>query len=294
MAVSEDVRAYYAGFAEREWTRLERAADGEIEFVVTCAALERYLPPSGRVLDVGGGPGRYTLWLAERGYRVTLADLSPALLAIAQQRIGSASPEVGERVEAIVEADARDLSAWTAGAFDAVLCLGPFYHLPAPSDQAQVAAELRRVLAPGGVVFAALMPRLAFVRRSLSLPDERRHLLEPDFLERVLDEGVFLNDVPGRFTQGAGVEPSAVGPFFAGCGFESLALLSAESLTVGLESELPALLGDPALAPLVRQLAVEHAVDPSLLGLARHLLYVGRRRWLVAGGSRRRTAAGGR
>src|SRR5438874_1992473 len=149
----EEVKAYYAGFAEREWARLDNPADGQLEFAVTCDVLARHLPVGARVLDLGGGPGRYAIWLAEHEYRVTLADA-----------------------------------------------------------------------------------------------DERRHLLDAGFLERVLGDGVFVNDVPGRFTQGYGVRLGEVEPFFARFGFEQLALLSAESVTVGLESELPALLGDPELA----------------------------------------------
>jgi len=205
VAVSEAVRAYYAQFGEREWTRLQHAADGQIEFAVTRQALLRYLPPHARVLDLGGGPGRYTIWLAEHGHRVTLADLSPELLAIARERIRQAG--VGGHVEAVVEADARDLRAWRDGVFDAVVCLGPFYHLPDPTDRARAAGELGRVLASGGVAFVALMPRLAFLRRTLALADERRRLLEPGFVARVLEDGVFSNDVPGRFTFGYGARP---------------------------------------------------------------------------------------
>jgi SAM-dependent methyltransferase len=275
VAVSEAVRAYYAQFGEREWTRLQDAADGQVEFAVTCQTLLQYLASPARVLDLGGGPGRYTIWLAEHGHQVTLADLSPELLAIARQRIHAAG--VGGHVEAVVEADARDLRTWPDAAFDAVLCLGPFYHLPDPTDRARAAAELGRVLAPGGLAFVALVPRLAFLRRTLALADERRHLFEPGFVARVLEDGVFSNDVPGRFTTGYGARTEEIGPFFAGFGFEQLTLLSAESLTVGLEAILPELLGDARLREIVLQLAVQAAADPSILGLARHLLYVGRR-----------------
>src|SRR5262245_57579099 len=70
------VRNYYAQFGEREWLRLTNAEDGAVEFAVTCHALASYLPKHGRILDIGGGPGRYTIWLAQRGYTVVLADLS--------------------------------------------------------------------------------------------------------------------------------------------------------------------------------------------------------------------------
>jgi SAM-dependent methyltransferase len=104
------VRDYYAQFGEREWLRLANAEDGAIEFALTCHALSTCLPKQGRILDIGGGPGRYTIWLAERGYRVVLADLSPDLLDIAKVKIDEAG--VGSNVESIGVADARDLKAW--------------------------------------------------------------------------------------------------------------------------------------------------------------------------------------
>src|SRR5258708_804802 len=102
---TQAVQAYYANSAEREWQRLT-TNEGAVEFAVNTHFLTVYLPHSARVLDIGGGPGRYTLWLTERQHRVVLADLSPALLAIARERV--AADLNGGRIEAIVEADARD------------------------------------------------------------------------------------------------------------------------------------------------------------------------------------------
>src|SRR5215212_6553355 len=136
---NDAVRAYYASFGEREWQRLTNPDDGAVEFALTKHFLARFLPSSGRILDLGGEPGRYTIWLAEQGYQVVLADLSPELLALARTQIAAAG--VDQQVEAVVEADACDLSRWPDASFDAVLCLGPFYHLPNPIDRARAAQE---------------------------------------------------------------------------------------------------------------------------------------------------------
>src|SRR5205085_5156143 len=61
----EEVKAYYAGFAEREWARLDNPADGQLEFAVTCDVLARHLPVGARGLDLGGGPARYALGIAQ-------------------------------------------------------------------------------------------------------------------------------------------------------------------------------------------------------------------------------------
>lgn len=268
-----EVRRYYEAFGEREWQRLESPTDGVIEFAVTCHALAKHLPAAGRVLDLGGGPGRYTLWLAERGYRVVLADLSPTLLAIARERVRD-SP-AGAHVEAIVEANACDLSRWDDDTFDAVLALGPFYHLPDSADRERAAAELHRVLRPGGVAFVALMPRYAFLRRTLAIPDERHHLADPAFVQRLLEDGVFINDVPGRFTGGYGVRPEEAGPFFERYGFTTRTLLACEGFVPDLQDALAQMQQEDAVAyQHTLELILHTAADPSILGMSAHLLYV--------------------
>jgi SAM-dependent methyltransferase len=273
----DDVRAYYAGFGEREWARLTTASmDGVIEFDITTRTVQAHLPSGARVLDIGGGPGRYAIWLAEQGHRVVLADLSPNLLQIAQREIARAG--VAHMVEEIVEADACDLSRWPDASFDAALCLGPFYHLPDPADRRRATSELARVVRPDGAVFVALMPRLAFLRRTLSVPDERHHLAQPEFVARLLDHGVFLNDVPGRFTAGYGVRPEEVAPFFEVHGFATIVLLATEGITSGLGEALAALAAsDPQTYRVTLELIIRTASEPSILGLCHHLLYVGRR-----------------
>jgi SAM-dependent methyltransferase len=275
--VSKDaVRAYYASFGEREWQRLTNPDDGAIEFALTKQLLARYLPPSGRILDLGGGPGRYTIWLAERGYQVVLADLSPELLAIARTQIVAAG--VDQQVEAIVEADACDLSRWPGASFDAVLCLGPFYHLPDPADRARAATELARVLRPGGIAAVAFMPRYALLRRTLALADERQHLSAPRWLERLLQHGIFENDIPGRFTHGYGAHPVEIGPFFAHYGLQMLTLAASEGIAGGIQAEVADMVAaDPGVRDIALDILVETATDPSILGMASHLLYIGQR-----------------
>lgn len=271
---SDAVRAYYASFGEREWARLENPDDGAVEFAVTCHTLATYLPPNARVLDIGGGPGRYTIWLAQRGHRAVLADLSPELLSIARSKIDQAG--VGVMVEEIVEADACDLSHWADDSFDAVLCLGPFYHLPDPQDRHRAATELGRVLRPEGLAFVAFMPRYAFLRRTLAISDERRHLTQPDFVARLLEDGVFINNIPGRFTNGYGVRPEEVAPFFEQYGFSALVLLGTESVIADIQRALFELAtSDPVAYQAAFDIIVRVASDPSILGMAVHLLYVG-------------------
>src|SRR5919106_917943 len=75
LVATEDarMRAYYEQGKERD--RLA-GSKGALEFERTTEILQRRMPPApAAVADIGGGPGRYALWLAELGYTVQHRDL---------------------------------------------------------------------------------------------------------------------------------------------------------------------------------------------------------------------------
>jgi len=139
---------------------LERLAGGSsrIEFARTKELLERHLPEvPARVLDVGGGPGAYAIWLAGRGYEVTLVDPVPMHVSEAAARAArSAHPFTAGL------GDARDLEQGD-GTFDVVLLFGPLYHLPDRADRRRALAEAARVVHPGGIIAAAAISRFASI-----------------------------------------------------------------------------------------------------------------------------------
>ena len=106
--------------------------------------------------DVGGGAGAYAFWLANQGYDVHLVDLSPRLVELAIER----DRKAGGVLASITEGDARDLPV-PDGHADAVLLLGPLYHLTDAMDRAQALSEAVRILAPGGLLFVACITRWA-------------------------------------------------------------------------------------------------------------------------------------
>src|SRR5580698_1083301 len=147
MEIDAEILAHYA--EGREHDRLTSGLS--LELLRTQVLLERFLPaPPARVLDVGGASGVYASWLSRHGYQVRLID--PVPLHLEQARAdGRFSVAAG---------DARSL-AEEDGSYDAVLLLGPLYHLTERADRIRALAEARRVTRPGGIVAAAVISRYA-------------------------------------------------------------------------------------------------------------------------------------
>jgi ubiquinone/menaquinone biosynthesis C-methylase UbiE len=265
----ERVRAYYESRGESEWHRLALPFDGAIEWELHRRTFERFLPPGARVLDLGGGPGRWTVWLAQRGHRVVLADLSPAMLEIARREIAAAG--VSDRVDAIAEADARDLARWPRESFGAVVALGPFYHLVAAADRERAARECRRVLDPGGWLFATVMPRYGWLVQQLLVRGSegiRR-------AEAILDDGV-CRGAAGSLADAYLFRPEEVAPFFEAHGFRTEALLASQGFLALVQEQVAELQErDEAAHAALLDMAAATAADPSIHGVAGHLLYVG-------------------
>lgn len=170
---------HYKGGVERR--RLVLGGDA-LELVRTWELLEPLLPPPpARILDVGGGPGVYAARLAASGYEVKLVDVHPLHVEQARDH-GTFEAELG---------DARRLDEPDEST-DAVLLLGPLYHLTERDDRIRALAEARRVVRPGGLVAAAAISRYA----SLLDGARRGFLADPRFVaivERDLREGQHRN-----------------------------------------------------------------------------------------------------
>jgi ubiquinone/menaquinone biosynthesis C-methylase UbiE len=141
-----------------EDARLWVPGKGDLVRLRTWDIFDRYLPPNGRIVDVGGGTGTHAAHLAEAGYEVTLVDPIQIHLDMALERARSSEDWTFE----VHRGDATELPADEASC-DAVLLMGPLYHLIDPTDRQAALRETRRVLRPGGVILAEVICRHAWV-----------------------------------------------------------------------------------------------------------------------------------
>jgi ubiquinone/menaquinone biosynthesis C-methylase UbiE len=268
---ANEIAAFYALGLERD--RLS-AGTGALELVRTQALLDRYLPaPPADVADVGGGPGRYAIWLAERGYRVHLVD--PVELHIRQAEAEATRRPMAALASAEV-GDARALR-FPDHSVDVVLLLGPLYHLPDRRDRAQALAEARRVCRKGGLVIAAAISRFASTLDGLR--------------SGYIEDAAFAAVAAADRRDGQHRNPTGNPAYFTTAYLHRAEELASECRDAGLIHEALLAVEGPAwllpdvearLADAHRRMVLLDALaaieaEPTLLGASAHLLCVSRR-----------------
>ncbi|MGZ4339001.1 MAG: class I SAM-dependent methyltransferase [Gaiellaceae bacterium] len=142
--------SFYDAYGDREWTRFDDGRTPPASLATHLHYLGRFVRAGDRVLDIGCGPGRFTLELARLGARTVAADLSPGQLELHRAHV----PD--DAVEARVVADVVDLSQFGDRSFDAAVCYGgPLSYVM--EDAPRAVAELVRVTKPGGHVLVSVM-----------------------------------------------------------------------------------------------------------------------------------------
>lgn len=158
--MSMDPEQYYNQIGMEEWNRSDEKFLNSLEHRNTLPYMEKYLPEKGRVLDAGGASGKYAVWLAEKGYDVTLVDISEEQLDIAEEKLEERG--LLDKVD-IKKGDIRDLE-FEDETFDAVLCLGgPLSHVIDGKERESAAKELVRVAKQDSPVFVSVMGFYAMI-----------------------------------------------------------------------------------------------------------------------------------
>jgi SAM-dependent methyltransferase len=263
-------RHYAAQGLELEVVRLERYSPAEL--AITQRYLERYVPAGVLVADVGVGVGHYAELLARRGCALHLVDIAEGLLEATERRLAGAG--LAHAVRGVHRASATDLHCFEDASLGAVLMLGPLYHLRDPADRRRAVSEAWRILQPGGVLLAAGINRLAYLRELLrEYPEES--VPRREFHRRFLSDGRLDPEHAPPIGYAHLTTVAEFRALFAD-GFDELALVGTESFAAVWQTALPDLSGEAREAWL--DLIEATGRTPEGIGQSDHFLFVGRRR----------------
>lgn len=263
MASEEDILLHYEDRYDED-IRLTKDGVGQLELIRTQQILRRHLPAApATVLDVGGGPGVYAYWLDAEGYEVELIDIVPRHIRQATER--------GVRARL---GDARKLPQ-ADNTQDAVLLLGPLYHLQERDDRLTALAEATRVARPGAPVLAAAISRYAPAIDGL----DSGFFDNPEFvslLGPVTETGRHHNptDNPNYFTTSFFHLPEELESEMLDAGLDNVEVLAVEGIG-WVASDLDERMSRPQDRDSLIELLESLETAPSILGASPHLLGVG-------------------
>jgi SAM-dependent methyltransferase len=266
-AIPPEITAHYEEYDER--SRLQDG-DGQLEEARTRLLIERHIPaPPAVVLDIGGGPGVYAGWLAAAGYTVHLRDPMPRHI---EEALNDDQPD--RPLASAATGDARHLDFADESA-DAVLLLGPLYHLTDLEDRLVALREARRVLRPGGVVLAAAVSRFASALdglwRNLIADPEFRSILDAD-----LTDGQHRNPTDNRtyWTTAYLHRPDGLRAELDEAGFARSEVLAVEGIG-WIMPDFDERWAEPANRQHILDIVARTEREPAILGASQHLLGVG-------------------
>ncbi len=271
--VAEEILSYYE--QGKEDGRLSNTPEGKLEFARTKDLLLRFLPkPPAVVYDVGGGPGMYATWLAALGYEVHLLDPVPLHL---QQAMEASEKQPDHPISEFLLQDAREIMLGGETA-DAVLLMGPLYHLPNPNDRRWALSESLRVLKSRGVLLAVGISRFASVLDGL----KRKLVDDPEYVEIMTNDlatGEHLNtSTTGQdyFTTSYLHPPTEFRRELANAGFQNTELYAIEG-PAWMLSELGHYMDGKEKTEALLALIKSIESETSLIGASAHILAVGRK-----------------
>jgi ubiquinone/menaquinone biosynthesis C-methylase UbiE len=142
--ISRNIEAFYNQASEE--TRLNKGM-GVFEFERIKTLIEKYIPSQpSKIIDVGGGTGKYSEWLAQNGHQVHLIEPVRKHLKLAKGRSNKLKNKFS-----VHSGESRNLD-FSSNYADLVILHGPLYHLQNKVDRSTSIREAKRVVKPDGII----------------------------------------------------------------------------------------------------------------------------------------------
>jgi ubiquinone/menaquinone biosynthesis C-methylase UbiE len=272
MEEQEVVAAAYDAGVEDEFQRLTNIPFGEVEYELTTELLGRFIQPGSSVADIGCGPGRYAEHLLNRGCRVGAVDLSGRSLQVFLKRV---PPAFSGSILFSEKGCATNLHFIEDKSFDAVLLMGPLYHLSQENDRQQAVKECLRILKPGGHIFATFVSPYPKLKPMLELRSE--DLMDSSYMLQFSEPATTMTMFKGYELPEVRYWPAAAKMLMQSIGFTTVQVRNLDGICqyAKRHCEQTDVTGKSVAAVLdVMRKTCDH---PDLIGMTTQYLYVGRK-----------------
>lgn len=259
----------YYNYDFDEWGRLQKH---RIEFEITKRTLDKFIPEGASVLDVGGGPGRYSIYLAQKGHEVTLVDLCEKMVEQAAEH----SKEAGVELKGCIQGNVLDLNKILPDKeYDAILCMGPIYHLLEENQREKAINQCMGLLKKGGTLIVSFISAYAPIVDCLKAYPQNIGQLKSSLL-RYLEDGRHDSRVEEGFTDAYFFDPEQIEKFMSRFRLETLKIMAVEGLGAIAEEKLMQLKEED----FQDWLDVLETISSNQVvwGSCEHMLYIGRKR----------------
>jgi len=268
----DKVKEYYENRVEKEWDRLDRY---KMEYYITLKILDKHIRGKNlKICDIGGGPGKYSMFLAKQKHRVMLFDLSEKNIEYAK----TLAQKKKIKLDKFVVGNAINLHMFKDESFDVVLLMGPLYHLISEIHRKQAIAEARRILTKNGLIFASFINPLEFVRfiaqHKPKWAKKNSEIIDKVIKYGILEDSVNLNGAT-YLTRMFFYSPKNFLSFMRNNGFKNVSTYGMETIS-GRNYDKVNLLKGSAWNWWF-DFNWRFCSDQSLLPLSGHLLYVGKK-----------------
>ncbi len=259
------VQEHYDSDVQKEWDRLEKHP---FEFTITTRMMDRYIKPGDRILDIGGGPGRYSIYYAKKGCDVTLIDLSSENVKFALEK----SKEMNVDIKAI-SGDAREVNKFIKGEFDHIFVMGPMYHLLDEKDRIKALNEAITLLKKSGLIFVSFIIMFAgMIFGMKSAPEMLLLENEQIFIDSVLKGKSYGGDA---FTKAFFIDQKNIIPFMDKFHLEKKHLFGQEGILSPCEVNI---LNQPQeVIDKWIEVAEQLCERDELLSYSEHAMYIGQK-----------------
>lgn len=257
------VQEHYDSDVQYEWDRLERHP---FEFAITTRMMDKYIKPGDKILDIGGGPGRYSIYYANKGCDVTLVDLSPENIKFALGK----SKEMNVNIKAVT-GDAREIKKLINGEFDHIFVMGPMYHLLEEKDRIKALNEAISLLKDDGLIYVSFILNFSGMIYWMKYAPELILLeTEQAYIDGVIKSKSYSGDA---FTKAFFINQKDIIPFMNKFNLEMKHLFGQESILAPCENNI--LTQSQEVIDKWIEVAGQLCEKDEFLSYSEHAMYIG-------------------